>query len=235
MISFIVPAHNEEANLPSSLAAIHAAAKALSEPYEIVVADDASTDRTAAVAAELGARVTQAGQRKISAARNAGARAALGGFFLFVDADTWVSEPLVRAAVDALRAGAAGGGSAARFEGRLPIYAGPLGVAMNAFSRLAKLAYGCFVFARRDAFFAAGGFDETLYAAEEWALSRALRKQGRFVILRQTVVTSGRKLRTHSGWEVFKLFAGIALTGRRGLRRRKAKDMWYGPRRADPR
>jgi glycosyltransferase involved in cell wall biosynthesis len=234
VISFIVPAHDEERYLPATLRSIHEAAKALGEPYEIVVADDASTDGTAALAASLGARVTPAGQRKISAARNAGARAASGDLFLFVDADTAVTAPLVRGAVDALRAGAAGGGAAARFEGRLPWYAGPLGVAFNVFSRLAKLAFGCFIFARRDAFFAAGGFDERLYAAEEWALSRALRKQGRFVILRQTVMTSGRKLRAYSGWEVFKLFAGIALTGPRGLRKRKAKDLWYGPRREDP-
>ena len=57
MISFIVPAHNEELFLPKTLAAIHSTAKALNIPYEIVVADDASTGRTSAIARELGAPV----------------------------------------------------------------------------------------------------------------------------------------------------------------------------------
>ena len=40
MISFIVPAHNEELFLPKTLAAIHSTARALNFPYEIVVVDD---------------------------------------------------------------------------------------------------------------------------------------------------------------------------------------------------
>jgi cellulose synthase/poly-beta-1,6-N-acetylglucosamine synthase-like glycosyltransferase len=40
MISFIVPAHNEQAVLAQTLAAIHASARSQPEPYEIIVADD---------------------------------------------------------------------------------------------------------------------------------------------------------------------------------------------------
>jgi glycosyltransferase involved in cell wall biosynthesis len=47
MISFIIPAYNEEQLLGRTLAALTAAAQALG-PYEIVVVDDASTDRTGA-------------------------------------------------------------------------------------------------------------------------------------------------------------------------------------------
>ena len=47
MLSFIVPAYNEELELPATLSAIHAAAAAHREPYEIIVVDDASTDATA--------------------------------------------------------------------------------------------------------------------------------------------------------------------------------------------
>ena len=51
MISFVVPAHNEEHHLPATLAAVHAAAAAVGEPYEAIVVDDASTDATATVSA----------------------------------------------------------------------------------------------------------------------------------------------------------------------------------------
>src|SRR5262249_9444805 len=50
VLSFIVPAHNEEQLLGRTLAAIHAAARASGESYEIIVADDASTDATSAIA-----------------------------------------------------------------------------------------------------------------------------------------------------------------------------------------
>ena len=57
MISFIVPAHNEEYLIGGTLGALHVAAAAMNEPYEIVVVDDASTDGTSTVAAGCGARV----------------------------------------------------------------------------------------------------------------------------------------------------------------------------------
>jgi glycosyltransferase involved in cell wall biosynthesis len=43
MISFIVPAHNEQACLPRTLRAIHDSARVVGQPYEIIVVDDAST------------------------------------------------------------------------------------------------------------------------------------------------------------------------------------------------
>ena len=89
-ISIIVPAHNEEALLGGTLRALGRAAANLGEDCEIVVVDDGSTDRTAEIAATLGARVVRVDVRHIAAARNAGARAAIGDVFVFVDADTLV-------------------------------------------------------------------------------------------------------------------------------------------------
>ena len=84
MLSFIVPAHNEEFELSSTLAAIHAAASEAAELYEIVVVDDASTDATPEIAARAGAKVIRIIRRQIAAARNAGARASNGEYLLFV-------------------------------------------------------------------------------------------------------------------------------------------------------
>src|SRR4029079_6981381 len=95
------------------------------EPYEMVVADDASTDGTAAVARALGAHVVSVPHRRIAAARHRAARAAHGDLLVFVDADTLVTEAAVRGAVLAMRRGAAGGGSAIRVDGRGSL-SGPL-------------------------------------------------------------------------------------------------------------
>ena len=60
MLSFIVPAYNEELELPSTIAAIRAAAERANHQYEIIVVDDASTDATAEIAANAGAHLVLA-------------------------------------------------------------------------------------------------------------------------------------------------------------------------------
>jgi glycosyltransferase involved in cell wall biosynthesis len=234
MISFIVPAYNEEQLLGRTLTALTRAAEALQQPFEVVVVDDASTDRTAAIAREQGARVIPVDHRQIAATRNAGARAANGEMLIFVDADTVVTASAVAAAVEAMRRGAAGGGCAFRFDGRLPRYGRIIAAVSVPLYRALRLASGCFLFCTRKAFHAAGGFDEGLFGAEEAALSRALQRQGRFVILREFVTTSGRKLRAHSAGEILGLLVRLALAGSHSVRRREGLEIWYGERRPDP-
>src|SRR5262245_31442195 len=110
MISFIVPAYNEEQLIGATLEALKLAVIDLHLNYELIVVDDASSDETAAVSRNAGARVVRVAYRQIAAARNAGAREAKGDIFIFVDADTVVNADVVNAAVRALRNGAVGGG-----------------------------------------------------------------------------------------------------------------------------
>ncbi len=90
-LSIIIPARNEEKNLPHLLRSL---ATQSVRPKEIMVVDDASTDRTAEVARQNGARVIPSrplpdGWRGKTWACHQGAQAAAGDFFLFLDADTW--------------------------------------------------------------------------------------------------------------------------------------------------
>ena len=110
VLSFIVPAYNEELELPATIEAICLAAK--NRQYEVIVADDASTDGTAKVARDAGAKVVSINRRQIAAARNAGANAASGDILLFVDADTRINEKHLSGAIAALQDGYAGGGAA---------------------------------------------------------------------------------------------------------------------------
>jgi glycosyltransferase involved in cell wall biosynthesis len=234
MISFVVPAYNEEALIGRTLDALNRAGRNLGEPYEIVVTDDASTDRTAVIAEQHGARTVHVNLRQIAAARNAGAREAKGDKLIIVDADTVVTDEVVTAAVDAMARGAAGGGCAVAFDGRVPRWAEIVSPILIRIFRATGIACGCFLFCTRKAFDAVGGFDETLFASEEIAMSRALKRQGRFVVLRETVTSSGRKLRMYSGREVLRLFGGILLAGPKALKSRDALEVWYGGRREDP-
>ena len=77
MISFVVPAYNEERLIGATLDAIHAAAREIAQPYELIVANDASTDDTPAIARAHGARVVDCDHRQIARVRNADIRQAM--------------------------------------------------------------------------------------------------------------------------------------------------------------
>jgi glycosyltransferase involved in cell wall biosynthesis len=234
MVSFIVPAYNEEQLLGRTLQVLNDVGSALRRPFEVVVVDDGSTDRTAAIAHEHGARVVPVQNRQISATRNAGAKASSGELLIFVDADTVVTYAVVRAAVEVMRTGAAGGGCAIRFDGDVPLYGRLLLGVLLPLYRVFGLASGSFIFCTRRAYEATGGFDEGLFAGEELAMSRALHRQGRFVFLREFVTTSGRKVRTYSARELLGLVARAVVSGETALRQRKGLEPWYGERRPDP-
>lgn len=90
-VSIIIPARNEERNLPRLLASISQLAI---YPVEILVVDDGSADNSAAVAASFGARVLTSVERPEkwtgkSWACYQGACSASGELLLFLDADTF--------------------------------------------------------------------------------------------------------------------------------------------------
>ncbi len=233
MISFIVPAHNEAALIGATLQALKAAAATLAEPFEIVLVDDDSSDATGEIAAQAGARVLPVAYRHIAATRNAGAAAARGDRLVFVDADTHVDAQVLQAALAALRGGAEGGGAGVRLLGHRAWYERCAETVFIWTFRLARIAPGCFIFCSRAAFEAVGGFDQRYYAGEDVAFSRAMARRGRFVVLRQNVRTSARKLRTFTALEHMKLLLRFALRGRRMLHSRDALGLWYGERRSE--
>jgi len=230
-VSIVVPAHNEARLLPATLEALAAAVGSIDLPTELIVVDDASTDETAAIAAAAGARVISVEARKISAVRNAGAREAAGRILIFVDADTIVPAAALGAAVSALEDGAVGGGTMIRFDDETPWHGRVAVRGLNLLFRIIRLAPGCFVFCRRDTFETIGGFDETLYASEEVRLSSDLRKHGRFVMLHEPVVTSGRKLRMYPLWTMIALCLRTAVRPRVALT--EPHPLWYEGRREE--
>ena len=70
--------------------------------------------------------------------------------------------------------------------------------------------------------------------SEEPVLSRALKGQGKFVILPQAVTSSGRKLRTQSVGEMLRVPGRVALRGPQAVKERQGLELWYAERREDP-
>jgi len=98
-VSVIVPAFDEERCIAETLDRLRAAGEVVTAqsgtPVQILVVDNASTDRTAAMARERGAMVIGEATHTIATVRNAGARAAEHDVLVFVDADTLVPTQLL--------------------------------------------------------------------------------------------------------------------------------------------
>lgn len=233
--AIIIPAFNEEDYLAETLAAVCAAAEAMPASATVVVVDNNSSDQTSEVAITHGADlVVFEPHNQIARARNAGADAVPKiDHLVFVDADTKITETVLKAALDSLDSGdVAGGGARVLMDDTVTPMVDWIVRIWNWVSVQRQLAAGSFFFCRREAFDAVGGFDETVYAGEEVWLAKRIRRWGkkrglRFqVLLGETVMTSARK----SSWFSTKDFVfqiGLFFLFPWATRSRKLCSIWY--------
>jgi glycosyltransferase involved in cell wall biosynthesis len=239
-VSIIVSAFNEERLLAASLAYIQRAAAAFVEcgwTVELIVCDNNSTDRTAAIARAAGALVVFEPVNQISRARNAGAAAATGEWLVFVDADSHPSRELfAEAAARMLSGHTLAGGATIRMDDTT-LAARLAAGTWNQISRWGRLLAGSFIFVEAAAFRTVGGFSHEWFAGEELELSRRLkklaRKTGRKLVIlhRHPLTTSGRKVHLYTPWETARMLLWVLFSGGRSLRNRESTHLWYDGRR----
>jgi len=100
LVSFVVPAYNEEALIGLCLAAITAEVSRTSCQAEIIVVNNGSTDDTRRIALAIpGVRVVDEPQKGLVQARRAGCLAAEGVYIANIDADTVLAEGWLRMAL----------------------------------------------------------------------------------------------------------------------------------------
>lgn len=233
-ISVLIPAFNEEAQLPLTLASVRESFAAIGETaYEIIVCDNNSTDATTAVAQQLGARVVFEPYNQIARARNTAAERSVGEWLIFLDADTRLNAGLLQATLRHLQGGhICGGGSAVRFdiEKMAPMHTALMNL-WNNISVGLSLAAGSYVYCLRQAWEAVGGFDQTVYAGEEIYFSRQVKRWGRerklkFVVIEgHPIVTSSRKLEWYGQWKMFTHMLRMFRPG--AHRKRENCGLWY--------
>jgi hypothetical protein len=187
-VTVVIPALNEEASLAATLRSCRAAGT------EVIVVDGGSTDRTAAVASDCGARLLRSVPPR-SIQMNAGAAAASGEILIFLHADTRLPPDFALQAHRTLeRPGTAAGAFHLRIDGP---GAGlwMIAEAANWRSRLLQMPYGDqALFTTRDRFWSLGGFP-AFPLMEDFELVRRLRRHGRIRLAPGHVLTSSRRWR----------------------------------------
>ena len=239
-ISVIVPAFNEEKLIAETLRSIRAATVSFTRlgwETELVVCDNNSTDRTAELAREAGAKVVFEPINQIGRARNAGASGAGGDWLIFIDADSQPGAELFADVAETIQTGRClAGGSTVCLDGRYPVASLITGV-WNLVSRIKKWAAGSFIFCEAAAFRETGGFSPELFASEELDLFDRLkpmaRQRGKTITIlhRHPLVTSARKMHLYTPWEHLRFLGKTVLLWGRPLRSREECLTWYDGRR----
>ena len=201
MISVVIPALNEEKNLPSCLGSLKA--QQWTGALEVIVVDNGSTDDTSAVASSHGATVVLCSKRGVAYARQAGAEAARGEIIAQADADT-VYPPGWLGRIDGyFETHQDSAGLAGRYEYTHPTWWVPVERVyrkwLNALGYLffrwpASVSGANFAF-RRSAFVRARGYDPNSLYPDQWGIARRVSRFGRVEYDHSSVViTSPRRV-----------------------------------------
>ncbi len=236
--SLVIPARNEEAYLPRLLETVQEARSRYvraGKAVEVIVADNASTDSTAKVAAEHGCRVVRVEKRVIAAVRNGGAAIAEGEVLAFVDADTRIHPETFNAIDRALAGGRVIGGATGVTLERWSLGLAATYLFIMPIVVLTGMDTGV-VFCRREDFGELGGYDERRLVAEDaaflWRLKKLGRERGQKLarVAEAKAIVSTRKFDEHGDWHWFTQLIPRALPAllSASAERRLAEKYWYG-------
>lgn len=166
-LSCVITTRNEEAHIADCIASLQPMVE--SGAAEVIVVDNASTDRTVECAEKAGVRVFQQGPER-SAQRNRGAREAAGEFVLYLDADMILPRETCDEIVARISSAAA--------PDALWIREVRTGTGLRVKARNFERSFydatciDAVRVIRRSIFLEIGGFDESLCGPEDWDLDR---------------------------------------------------------------
>ncbi len=188
-ISIIIPAFDEAHSLGKTIAA----ARRHSAPVEIVVVDAGSSDGSAEIAAEAGARVLRTRRRQRASQLNLGAQQARGSLLIFLHADTLLPPNALHAVVIAFRdRRVVGGAFTRRYDSRSLVLAFTCWLGSLRNRTMGWHLGDQAMFVRGKVFDQMGGFRE-VDQFEDLDFSRRLRRIGKTVTLQPAVVSSPRR------------------------------------------
>ena len=198
MISVIIPAHNEEKYI---LKTIESVKNQTFKEFEIIIADDGSTDRTYEVAKQTVDFAVKLNKRMgPAAARNRGYEKSSGELLVFLDADTLLSPRVLEKIYENRKNYDVG---TCKIEPDNPTVKHKI---MMWLKNTILCPFGVsngVLFLSRNTFKKYGPFNENMQKREEGALLRTIKKKGRFIILDEPVVTSMRRFDKNGYLSIF--------------------------------
>lgn len=174
-LSIVIPAFNAAATILDQLQAL--AGQQWAPGFEIIVADNGSTDETAVLVGAFAASrpfvrlITAAEQRGPSYARNAGVSRARGHLVAFCDADDMVGDQWVSAMGEGLLRSVAVTGPQDQQQLNPPwlrnVYGSALATGAQTFAGIFPFGASANLGVRRETFLRFGGFDASLSVGED--------------------------------------------------------------------
>lgn len=224
-LSIIIPTLNEERYLE---ACIQTARGNTRSPVEIIVVDAGSQDATAEIAQQLADVLLYRPELKglKYASLNAGAEAASGNLFLFLDADTHLPPNYEAAIINSINQGNVGGAFKLEFD-----VSGNLLKTIAFFNEIRyRWSHHFFgdqaLFCTKGVFFEAGGFPEK-QLMESANFCKALKKLGSLSLIDTPVITSSRRFQKGGVLKVFFQDLKIYLMDLFNIpNQRKAQEYW---------
>lgn len=183
MISIIITTRNEENNIGNCLQSIFKQSYP-QDQIEILVVDNASTDKTKEIASKYTRNVFDKGPER-SAQRNFGVNQSKGKYFLYLDADMALSKNVVQSCVERVQ----------QHPEMVGFYISEIVKGDAFFSRVRRFersfydgtVIDCARFINRSIFLNLGGFDESMCGPEDWDLDKRLKEVGNIGLINSPI------------------------------------------------
>jgi glycosyltransferase involved in cell wall biosynthesis len=189
-ISVVIPAHNEERYLISTLQALEAQSY---KCFEVIVVANGCSDHTEEVASGHCHRLLHVDERGLSRARNVGGMKARGELLIFLDADTVLERDALTIIAREFDRNHAMGTLKGRPDSRRFAY--QLIYFLKNFVHKFAFHYGSsgVIICWKDYFKSAGGFDEALHVCEIGDFMNRLRRFGKYRYVASTAATTSMR------------------------------------------
>lgn len=179
LISVIITTRNEEKNIRNCLESIKKQSYP-SDKIEIIIVDNFSEDKTVEIARDYTDKIFVKGPER-SVQKNYGVNQSKGDFFVHLDADMVLSNQVLEECVEKVKGD----------SNLVALYIPEIVMGDKFFSRVRRFERSFYDatpidgvrFIKRDVFLAVGGFDERMYACEDWDITKKLKKNGKIDII----------------------------------------------------
>lgn len=202
-ISVVIPAYNEEKYIGRTLESLK---KQTYKPYEIIVIDNNSEDKTGKIAKSMGAKVVFEKEKSIGAARKRGFQETKGDIIASTDADTilspnWLSRIALTFLSDPKIIALGGPYQFDSPKNRFIVKIfEKIWVMTDRILNFGNNVPGVNMAVKKEAYIKAGGFKKNHYYYEDLDLSLRLKKIGRVVFLKNFYVTTSYRRYAEKGF-----------------------------------